>query len=104
MIAMKQGSDDLRRVCAALSDAIRLSGRSKRYCERKLGLSTGYLTRILAGEVQLRFNLLLDLCDLLGIPPGAFIASLFSISSASADVSRILRALKALHGLANVPK
>src|SRR5215210_2273677 len=88
---------EVQRVRAALADAIQLSGRSKRACERGLGLPTGYLTRILQGRVHLRFKIVLDICTFLGIPPGAFIRTLFPTSAPSPQAARILQAIGFLH-------
>lgn len=49
-----QSTDDsVRRIAKSLATTLRLAGISKRACERELGLTSGYLTRILAGEVHL---------------------------------------------------
>ena len=70
-------SAEVHRVTAALRSAIRLSGVSHRHIERTLYLSTGYLTRILAGQVELRMRLVLGVCRVIGVPPGNFFAALF---------------------------
>ena len=70
-------SDEIARVTAALRTAIRLSGVSHRHIERSLHISTGYLTRILAGQVQLRMSHVLGVCEVIGLPAGNFFAALF---------------------------
>ncbi|HYU35525.1 MAG TPA: hypothetical protein VEW48_25505 [Thermoanaerobaculia bacterium] len=68
---------EVKRVAAALRTAIRLSGVSHRHIERTLNISTGYLTRILAGQVELRVSHVLSVCGVIGLPAGNFFAALF---------------------------
>jgi hypothetical protein len=70
-------SSEVGRVAAALRTAIRLSSVSHRHIERELRMSTGYLTRILAGQVQLRVNHVLGVCRVIGLPAGSFFAALY---------------------------
>jgi hypothetical protein len=69
-------ADEVGRVTAALRTAIRLSSVSHRHIERELHMSTGYLTRILAGQVQLRIKHVLSVCEVIGLPAGSFFAAL----------------------------
>jgi hypothetical protein len=87
----------VRRIATGLRTALRIAGLSNRRCERELGLATGYLTRILAGEVQLRVGIVLDLCRMLDLPPAAFIAALFPTSEISETSARLLRGVGTLH-------
>lgn len=86
----------IRRIAAGLRTALRLTGLSHRACERELGLSTGYLTRILDGQVQLRVGLVLDLCRMLDLPPAAFFAALFPAPQISDSTARLLRGIGAV--------
>ena len=65
---------EVGRLTAALRTAIRLSGVSHRQIERDLGLSTGYLTRILAGQVQLRMTHVFAICQIISLPEDAKVA------------------------------
>ncbi len=89
--------DSVRRIATGLGTALRLAGISKRACERELGLTTGYLTRILAGEVHLRVRVVLELCRILGLPPAAFFAALFPDPPVSETTARLLGGLAAVH-------
>jgi transcriptional regulator with XRE-family HTH domain len=71
--------EEITRIAAALRTAIRLSGISHRQVERELKLSTGYLTRILAGQVELRVRHVLDVCRVIGIAPDRFFGALFPL-------------------------
>ncbi len=48
-----------------------------RSIEDALGMSTGYLTRILSGQIQLRLSHVLGVCDQTGLSPGAFFVALY---------------------------
>lgn len=90
-------NEEIARIAAALRTAIRLSGISHRQVERELGLSTGYLTRILAGQVELRVRHVLDVCRVIGLPPDRFFGALFPLQDAPESMSRLERGLAQLH-------
>lgn len=89
--------EEIVRIAAALRTAIRLSGISHRQVERELGLSTGYLTRILAGQVELRVRHVLDVCRVIGLPPDRFFGALFPLQDGPESMSRLERGLAQLH-------
>jgi transcriptional regulator with XRE-family HTH domain len=89
--------EEIARIAAALRTAIRLSGISHRQVERELGLSTGYLTRILAGQVELRVRHVLDVCRVIGLPPDRFFGALFPLQEGPESMSRLERGLAQLH-------
>lgn len=89
--------EEIARIAAALRTAIRLSGISHRQVERELGLSTGYLTRILAGQVELRVRHVLDVCRVIGLPPDRFFGALFPLQDGPESMSRLERGLAQLH-------
>lgn len=89
--------EEIARIAAALRTAIRLSGISHRQVERELGLSTGYLTRILAGQVELRVRHVLDVCRVIGLSPDRFFGALFPLQGGSDSMSRLERGLAQLH-------
>lgn len=94
---MPSTDESLRCISAALRTALRVASVSNRRCERELGLSTGYLSRILAGDVQLRVGIVLDLCRMMDVPPAAFFAALFPAPPPSDAATRILRCIGAIH-------
>ena len=89
--------DEIVRIAAALRTAIRLSGISHRQVERELGLSTGYLTRILAGQVELRVRHVLDVCRVIGLSPDRFFGALFPPQEGPESMTRLERGLAQLH-------
>ncbi len=95
--------EEIVRIAAALRTAIRLSGISHRQVERELGLSTGYLTRILAGQVELRVRHVLDVCRVIGLPPDRFFGALCPQQDAPEAMSRLERGLAQLHAAPGRP-
>lgn len=95
--------EEIVRIAAALRTAIRLSGISHRQVERELGLSTGYLTRILAGQVELRVRHVLDVCRVIGLPPERFFGALFPLQDGPESMSRLERGLAQLHAAPGRP-
>lgn len=55
-----------------LRNAIRISGVTNRKIERRLGMSQGSLSRLLAGGIELKVKHILDIVEILGLPPGDF--------------------------------
>ena len=87
-------TNETQRLIAALRTSIRLSGVSYRHIERELKMSTGYLTRILAGQVQLKLVHILEVCRVIGFPASEFFTALFPRSGAE---SRLSKGLAQLH-------
>ncbi|HYU31207.1 MAG TPA: hypothetical protein VEW48_03525 [Thermoanaerobaculia bacterium] len=86
------------RIAAALRTAIRLSGVSYRQIERDLEMGTGYLTRILAGQVKLRLTHVLSICQVIGLPAGQFFSALYPPRApANEGETRLTRGLAQLH-------
>jgi len=82
----------------ALRTAIRLSGVSHRQVERELAMSTGYLTRILAGQIHLRVTNVVAICQVIGLPAESFFAALYPPRPpASEGEARLIRGLAQLH-------
>jgi transcriptional regulator with XRE-family HTH domain len=88
---------EVARVAQALRSAIRLSGVSSRQIERELGMSAGYLSRILAGQVELRVAVVLAVCEIVRVPAGNFFAALFPPQTVATPEIRLARGLAQLH-------
>lgn len=69
--------EEIGRITEALRTAVRLSGVSHRVIEREMGLSTGYLSRIFGGKVELRVRHVLEVCRVLDMPPDSFFQAVF---------------------------
>lgn len=63
---------EVARLRELLRNAIRISGVTNRKIERRLGMSQGSLSRLLAGGIELKVKHILDIVEILGLPPGHF--------------------------------
>ena len=90
--------NEVHRITGALRTAIRLSGIPHRQIERELGMSTGYLTRILGGQLQLRVAHVLSICEVIGLAVESFFSALYPARTpASEGEARLTRGLAQLH-------
>jgi hypothetical protein len=64
--------EDVTAALKLLDNLIYASGRTKQDLDRKLGFSRGYLSRVLAGETRLTYELMLVVVDELGMDRAAF--------------------------------
>jgi len=67
--------DDLAQLGQILARAVQASGRPRREIEREIGIGSGMLERMLAGQVDLKVEYLTNLARLLRIPPGDLLAA-----------------------------
>lgn len=89
---------EIQRIIDALRTAIRLSSVSHREIERRLEMSTGYLTRIFAGHVQLRVAHVLSICQIIGLPAENLFAALYPPRPPTDEKqARLIRGLSQLH-------
>jgi len=67
--------DDLAQLRQLLARAVQASGRKDRELEREIGIGSGSLRRLLAGDLDLKVEYLTHLARLLRIPPGDLLAA-----------------------------
>ncbi len=67
--------DDLAQLRQLLARAVEASGRPRRELEREIGVGSGSLARVLAGDLDLTALHLTNLARLLRIPPGELLAA-----------------------------
>ena len=94
MAAMKD--KDVARVTQMLKAAVRFTGVSHRQIEREMGLSTGYLSRILSGKAELRIQHVLGVCRAIGLPPSAFFEAAYPSRELDPATARLVAALQEL--------
>jgi len=87
---------DVVRVAQMLKAAVRFTGVSHRKIEREMGLSTGYLSRILSGKVELRIQHVLGVCRAIGLPPSAFFEAAYPSRELDPETARLVAALQEL--------
>ncbi len=82
-----------------LRDAVRYSNLSNREVERRLGVSanSGYLSRLFAGTRELKLRQILDVLDVVGLPPANFFRAAFAEADESPEVLRLERILAHAH-------
>lgn len=93
---------EVTRLTALLRDAIKLSKISNRSVERQLGLSSGYLSRLFAGVMELRVQHILEICGAIGFPPGEFFKAAYPTDGQDGEnedpaAGKLRQALERLH-------
>lgn len=69
---MDNTESEVARLRELLRQAIRVSNVTNREIERRLGMSQGSLSRLLAGGIELKVQHILDILAILGLHPGTF--------------------------------
>jgi transcriptional regulator with XRE-family HTH domain len=87
---------DVARVAQMLKAAVRFTGVTHRKIEGQMGLSTGYLSRILSGKVELRIEHVLGVCRAIGLPPSAFFEAAYPSRELDPETARLVAALQEL--------
>ena len=98
-MASKKTDQEVQRVLAMLRDAVRYSNLSNREVERRLGVSanSGYLSRLFAGTRELKLRQILDVLDVVGLPPANFFRAAFTEPDDAPESLRLERILAHAH-------
>lgn len=89
---------EVARMLAVLRDAIRLARFTNREVERRLGWSSGYLSRLFAGLMELRVEHVLNVCSVIGFPPGEFFRAVYPLAEGDElEGTKLRQALERLH-------
>lgn len=90
--------DEVVRLTNLLSAAVKFSNITQREVERKLGLSSGSLSRLFSGGIELKIKHILDVCEVIGFPPSRFFRAAYpQYDEESGDAWRLQRLLEQLH-------
>lgn len=90
--------DEVVRLTNLLSAAVKFSNITQREVERKLGLSSGSLSRLFSGGIELKIKHVLDICEVIGFPPSRFFRAAYPHrDEESGDAWRLQRLLEQLH-------
>lgn len=90
--------DEVVRLTNLLSAAVKFSNVTQREVERKLGLSSGSLSRLFSGGIELKIKHILDVCEVIGFPPSRFFRAAYpQRDEESGDAWRLQRLLEQLH-------
>ncbi len=95
---MKEREPEVARIARLLKSAILLSEQSQRSIERQMGLSPGYLGRIIDGKLELRIAHILGVCRAIRLPPAAFFLAAYPETlNLDSETMRLVQALQHLH-------
>lgn len=83
---------DLGRVLESLRDKVEISSLPRREIEKRLGLSRGYLGRLLSGDAEIRLWQILGLLDILGDQPAPFFHEHFPVTTQPTATPRMVHA------------
>lgn len=90
--------DEVARLTNLLSAAVKFSNVTQREVERKLGLSSGSLSRLFSGGIELKIKHILDVCQVIGFPPSRFFRAAYPHrDEESGEAWRLQRLLEQLH-------
>src|SRR5215203_6545043 len=87
------------RIIGKLKVAIRLLGFTNREIERRLGYTPSYLTRLFSGQIELRFEHIVDIARAMGLTADEFFAFAYparndSPSEAALQLDNLLEELR----------
>ena len=90
--------DEVVRLTNLLAAAVKFSNTTQREVERKLGLSSGSLSRLFSGGIELKVKHILDVCEVIGFSPSRFWNAAYpQREEESGDAWRLQRLLEQLH-------
>jgi transcriptional regulator with XRE-family HTH domain len=90
--------DEVVRLTNLLSAAVKFSNVTQREVERKLGLSSGSLSRLFSGGIELKVKHILDICEVIGFSPARFFHAAYpQREGESGEAWRLQRLLEQLH-------
>lgn len=90
--------DEVVRLTNLLAAAVKFSNTTQREVERKLGLSSGSLSRLFSGGIELKVKHILDVCEVIGFPASRFFHAAYpQREEESGDAWRLQRLLEQLH-------
>jgi transcriptional regulator with XRE-family HTH domain len=99
----EQTEAEVTRLTNLLTSAIRFSGWKQRDIEKALGMSSGSMSRLLSGGIELKIKHVLEICSVIGFPPSRFFhASYPTAEEGGNDAVRLQRLLEQLHPVSEV--
>ncbi|HWN43100.1 MAG TPA: helix-turn-helix transcriptional regulator [Thermoanaerobaculia bacterium] len=94
---------EVQRLLEVLATVVRVAGRSRQSLERQIGLSSGYLSKILGGTVELRVQHILMIVEAVGLSPGDFFRLAYPPGALSAEAARLVDQVRAALGQEDGP-
>lgn len=89
---------EVTRLTNLLASAIKFSGWKQRDIEKALGWSSGSMSRLLSGGIELKIKHVVEIGGVIGFPPSRFFhASYPTADEGGKDAARLQRLLEQLH-------
>ena len=89
---------EVTRLTNLLASAIKFSGWKQRDIEKALGWSSGSMSRLLSGGIELKIKHVVEIGAVIGFPPSRFFhASYPTAEGGGNDAARLQRLLEQLH-------
>jgi transcriptional regulator with XRE-family HTH domain len=90
--------EEVRRLTEVLATVVRIAGRTRQSLERELGLSSGYLSKILSGTVDLRARHILAIAAAAGLDPAIFFSLAYPPHELTGEQKRLIANAEAALG------
>jgi transcriptional regulator with XRE-family HTH domain len=95
---MEKTEAEVTRLTNLLASAIKFSGWKQRDIEKSLGWSSGSMSRLLSGGIELKIKHVQEICGVIGFPPARFFHAAYpTADEGSAESARLQRLLEQLH-------
>jgi transcriptional regulator with XRE-family HTH domain len=89
---------EVRRLTNLLSSAIKFSGWKQRDIEKSLGWSSGSMSRLLSGGIELKIKHVQEICGVIGFPPARYFHAAYpTAEEGGPESARLQRLLEQLH-------
>jgi len=85
--------EEVRQLTEVLATVVRVAGRTRQSLEGQIGLSSGYLSKILGGTVDLRARHILSIVEAVGMDPGDFFRLAFPRRQSPTESGKTARRL-----------
>jgi transcriptional regulator with XRE-family HTH domain len=94
----EKAETEVRRLTNVLASAIKFSGWKQRDIEKTLGWSSGSMSRLLSGGIELKIKHVQEICGVIGFPPARFFHAAYpAADEGSPESARLQRLLEQLH-------
>lgn len=96
---------EVLRVTSLLASAIRFSGWKQRDIEKTLGWSSGSMSRLLSGGIELKVKHIIEICQVIGFPQSRFFHAVYpNPDEGGSNAARMQKMLEQMHPLEAEPE
>jgi len=94
----KNADAEVRRLTNLLASAIKFSNWKQRDIEKTLGWSSGSMSRLLSGGIELKAKHVTEICEVIGLPPARFFHAAYpAAEGGDSSVERLQSVLSQMH-------